>query len=354
MSRRTLRSWVSPAVLVLLSMQPVWAQEHHLPAPANGAGTASPPPHSFTVTDAGHGAAAGPCDDCRFGGGFFLDLDFLYLQPRRRAQNFAIVNPSLAGTAIGDIESVNWRADCGYRIGGGYRIGNQGWFVGANYTYFHASNQVFLGRPAGGTLIATMTHPGFVDMVDTAFATSNINYNVLDIDIGRTHRMSDTFQASWSTGGRFAWIDQGLNAFYNGNTANNAVVTSPIEFNGAGVRAAGEAQWLFAGKFGIYGTAAGSLLAGDFRTNLYEANAGGVTVISNLSERFRKVVPVAELGIGAVYQREHARLRLGYYITNWFGMVDSPDVVHDFSNKLSYRQSDLSLDGLLVQLLLSY
>ena len=199
-----------------------------------------------------------------------------------------------------------------------------------------------------------MTHPGFVDLVNSALGTSNLNYNVFDLDFGRTHRISDCFQASWTAGGRFAWIDQGMNAFYNGNTANQAVVSSPINFNGAGVRIGGDVQWLFGRGFGLYGQAAGSLLAGDFRTNLYEANNAGASVITNVDDRFRKVVPVAELGVGAVYQRDHVRVRLGYYITNWFGLVDSPDIVHDFTNKLSHRVSDLSLDGLLAQLIFAY
>ena len=96
------------------------------------------------------------------------------------------------------------------------------------------------------------------------------------------------------------------------------------------------------------------MLAGDFHTSLYEANGAGAAIITDVFDRFRKVVPVAELGMGAVYQREHIRARLGYYITNWFGLVDSPDIVHDFSNKLSHRVSDLSLDGLLIQLLFTY
>ena len=57
------------------------------------------------------------------------------------------------------------------------------------------------------------------------------------------------------------------------SNATNAQVSSPINFNGAGLRVAGAAVWLIAGGFGLYGQAAGSLLAGDFRMNLYEATA---------------------------------------------------------------------------------
>lgn len=344
-----LRSWISPAIFVLVSFEPAWGQEH-LPVPGADHGSVAAPPHP--VAEAA--ACTGPCEGSKFGGGFFVDVEYLYLQPRRRAQDFAIIDPNLAGTAVGSIESVNWSSNSGYGIGAGYRIGNQGWFVAAHYMYFHSGNDRTLNSPAGGTLIATMTHPGFVDLVDSAVGTSTINYNVLDVDFGRKYYPCDSFQFGWTAGGRFAWIDQGLNAFYVGNTANQSVVSSPVDFNGCGVRVGGDAQWFFGRGFGLYAQAAGSLLAGDFRTSLVETNNAGATVITNVSDRYRKVVPVAEIGIGGVYQREHFRARIGYYITNWFGMVDSPDIIHDFSNKLSHRTSDLSLDGLLVQLAFAY
>ena len=47
-------------------------------------------------------------------------------------------------------------------------------------------------------------------------------------------------------------------------------------------------------------------------------------------------------------------MRLGYYITNWFGLVDSPDIVHDFSSKLSHRVSGFQFYGLLLQFLFAY
>lgn len=350
MSRGTWRSWAGPTVFVLFGLQPVLGQEH-LPAPALAP---PPPPPANAPVSAAICDSCAPCKEWLFGGGFWVDGSFLYLQPRRRAQDFAIVDPNTAGTAVGDIRSADWASNAGYQVGLGYRIGNNGWFISTNYTYFHSNTDVVLGKPAGGTLIATMTHPGFVDLVDTANAASNLNYNVIDLNIGRVNRVSDTFQLAWSAGGRFAWIDQNFNVYYNGQTATNAQVSSPINFNGAGLRVAGDAQWLIAGGFGLYANGAGSLLAGDFHTYLYEANGGGSAIITDVFDRFRKVVPVAELGMGAVYQREHVRLRLGYYITNWFGLVDSPDIVHDFSNKLSHRVSDLSLDGLLLQALFAY
>ena len=119
MSRGTWQSGVGPSVFVLLALQPVLAQEH-LPAPAVAPPAAAPV--STALSQAVCDSCA-PCKDWLFGGGFWVDGSFLYLQPRRRAQDFAIVDPNTAGTAVGDVRSVDWTSNAGYQVGAGYRIG---------------------------------------------------------------------------------------------------------------------------------------------------------------------------------------------------------------------------------------
>jgi hypothetical protein len=72
-----------------------------------------------------------------------------------------------------------------------------------------------------------------------------------------------------------------------------------------------------------------------------------------LSDHYRKIVSVAELGVGLGWQSEAFRFRVGYEMTNWFGMVDSPDLVHEL-NKPTRRLSDLSIDGLALEVLFTY
>jgi hypothetical protein len=66
-------------------------------------------------------------------------------------------------------------------------------------------------------------------------------------------------------------------------------------------------------------------------------------------------VPVAELGLGLMWQGDHLQARIGYEMTNWFDFVDSPDQVDDVTpGKLGKRTSDFSLDGLVISLGFSY
>src|SRR5262249_51529843 len=132
-------------------------------------------------------------------------------------------------------------------------------------------------------------------------------------------------------------------------TANESLVSSPVRFNGAGLRVGAEGQWTLGRGLALYANAHGSLLTGDFRTSLLETANAGAFVITDVTDRFRKVIPVTELGLGLAWHNESLHVRVGYEITNWIGMVDSPDFVHDFTNKLSRRVSDLSLDGLSAQ-----
>ncbi|MFN4258782.1 MAG: Lpg1974 family pore-forming outer membrane protein [Gemmataceae bacterium] len=287
-------------------------------------------------------------------GHLIFRADYLYLQPRRRAVDFVIVDPNQDGRPQGNIESALWRPNSGFRLGGGYQLPGCEWQIGAYFTYFKNSDTRQFTAPDGGTLYATLTHPGFVDAVDFAKAINALEYYVLDIEVGRTFLDTDHLTLYLGGGGRFAWIDQELNVSYDGTSAFNALVSSPILFDGAGVRVGGEMQWKLCKGFRCYGRAYGSMLTGDFRTRLFESNNAGGAIISNVTDDFRKVVPVMEMGVGLAWHGNHIHFRAGYELTNWFGLVDSPDFVHDYTNKLGARTGDLSFQGLAAQFGINY
>ena len=103
-------------------------------------------------------------------------------------------------------------------------------------------------------------------------------------------------------------------------------------------------------NFGAYGRFTGSLLSGQFRNFLTEANNNGVTPIVDVREKYYQVVPVTELGLGVAWQGEHVRFSVGYELQNWFDMVNSPTFPSPSNIGLPVRRfSDLSLEGLAVQ-----
>lgn len=303
----------------------------------------APAPHTDTES-----ILAKESQDCEHGKFFFL-ADYLLLQPRRRAQDFAIVDVSPDGLPQGSVQSVLWDTNSGFRAGGGYQFPSH-WDAGIYYTYFFTGNERTVFAPPGGNLYATLTHPAITDAVDSAFAQSGLKYQVLDVEFGRRIEEGESFSLWIGGGGRFAWIKQSLLAVYDGQSAYEATVSSPLNFSGAGLRVGAQGDWKLGHGLGFYGRAFGSLLAGNIHSRLIETANDGSSSVVDVSDHYRKVVPVAEIGLGVFWQRENWRALVGYEFINWFNLVDSPDFTSEISNKLNYRTSDLSLDGLRIGL----
>jgi hypothetical protein len=273
------------------------------------------------------------------------------MKARRLPQDFAIAGPSSAFGPQGSVVSDEWKYRAGFRIGGGYRLPDEGWEVAFFYTYLHSSNNTGVSRPDGSRLFATLTHPGTVEEVDSAAADSSLSYNVFDVEFGRWFRLSEDLQVRVFGGPRFAQIDQGFNALYMGlNAGTGDQVSNACNFDGGGVRAGGEAHWYPLRVIGLYARGSASLLVGNGRASLTETGNAGTTSIVNVTDRFEKVIPVLELGMGVTYQHRGLRLTAGYEFANWFGLYNVPDFVDDaHQGKLMRRTGDLGLDGLVIR-----
>jgi hypothetical protein len=340
---------VLPTPLAGNASQPAPPLPNDAPAPP-----AFPVPNQ-PVDNGGNLSQLGPAAPAEVHGGAFLgSIEYLLLQPRRRALDYAILAPVNNGSPIGSVVEAPWNTTSGFRVGGGYRLPGDGWDFGVYYTYLFMSDRGSSAAPPGGVLIPTLSQPvGVVATADTASVNTRLQYYVLDLEFGKRCHPSDCLSLWLGGGGRFAWIRQDLNVIYDGQSSFAATVNSPVHFNGAGLRFGADGQWALGCGFGVYARAFGSLMTGDFKTTLVETNGAGAQTLVDVSDHFHKVVPVAELGLGLAWQGEMCRFRLGYEMTNWFGMVDSPDIVHEF-NKLSRRTSDLSLDGLAIELQFTY
>lgn len=361
MKGRIAPSCLGLAVLVLWSAAPALAQHG---APAGGAEKHDAP--AAGVEKHGHAAEGHEpspalhehAEEIHAEHGeeaaFIVRGTYLLMQPRRRAMDFAIVSPTTSLRPIGNLVAVPWESTSGFRTGLGYRLPGDGWEVSLDYTYLFTDSTRTETAPLGGTVFATLSQPTLaVFEVDTAAARNLLLYNVLDLMVGRRFAVGESTTLWLGGGGRFAWMKQELTAIYDGETANQAFISSPIDFYGYGLRVGGEGQWNLSEKLSLFAKAFGSLIVGDFNTSLLETNGGGATTIISLSDQYRKVVPVAELGVGLGWQSEAFRFRVGYELTNWFGLVDSPDLVHEL-NKPSRRTSDLSLDGLAIEVQVVY
>ena len=315
-----------------------------------------PPLPSASGGEAAH--LAEPAHDgpaCSPWGGVYADVEFLYLKPYRRALDFGIVSPALTNDPEGSIQSDPWHSRAAFRVGAGYRMPEDGWDVGFFYTYLHDDQKGALNASPVGEIFATQTHPGTVEFANKAFADATLSYNVYDLEIGRSADVSQHLAVRPFGGIRFADINQNFAVVYDGADANRDMVGSRIKFDGAGLRAGGQADWKVLDHVSIYGRAAGSLMVGDFGVQQREFNNGGTTPLTNVGESFRMITPVLEMAVGVSYHTEHFRLSLGYEVTNWFNMIDTPNFVDDVhQGKYQRNVSDLGIDGLAVRAELTY
>jgi hypothetical protein len=277
--------------------------------------------------------------------------DYLYMRARRDANDFAVFSPSNFAVPNGAIESVDLATQSGFRVGAYYEMPN-GFEWGAQYTYFHTNGQAVYSVPAGGSLYATMARGGGIDDVTFASADTNLNYQVLDIVAAKNFKLTDV-DLQILGGVRTAFIDQTLNALYNGGSvgALNAIVSSPVYFRGAGLTLGGEGTYHFYKGFGIYARAQGSLLSGEVKNLLTETNDNGSVPVVAVSEKHEAIIPVAELGMGFSWEYEHVFVKVGYELTDWFGLINSPAFTDSTNIGLPTRRtSDLTLEALAVQL----
>lgn len=289
----------------------------------------------------------------------FFTGEYLLLRPRRREQDFALVGANPNWGPVGVLKSVEGGFDSGGRFGVGYH-----WCGGleaiVQYTHWHnAGNDVVTQSETqrlGLTVFPTLTHPSIVTQVTAARAENSINLNVVDLEMGRRWKQGE--QVTWRAyaGPRFVNMDQKYLAVYTGGDVGpggNDNVRRSLNFNGAGLRAGGEIDYHFWEFFGVYARGSGSMVVGQFRSQLKEVANGAVIV--DVSEKYDKLVPIVEAGLGVSFTRGHFRLTVGYEFWNYFGGFEAIDFADDaHPGKPNRRWADLGFDGLAVRAEMSF
>ena len=311
-----------------------------------GFATDAPPVHPAYQGTPGHLTPSAPEE-----GGPFASAEFLILRPHRTAFDFVVPGDATGLVPSGAIRSLNYDLQPGVRAELGHRFGGTGWEAFFNYTYFHSSAFDSLRAPAGQVLFPTLTKPGLTNTVLFAGADANLEYNAYDLVLGKRFAVDEHFAVRMTGGLRFVSLHQAFHAYYDGLDARAAAVSARSNFQGFGPILGGEAVWVGWKGFHLYARANGGLLSGQADNPLTETNNAGRTVYANTAYDIRKVVPMASAGVGAGWQYRTVTVRVGYEITNYFNAIEQPRFVDDVGvGKLTTRPSNLSLEGLFVQL----
>ncbi len=276
---------------------------------------------------------------------FILDGEFLLVHPYSRGQDYAVLGANPNGGPIGEVKSVPGDLDTGFRVGAGYRIPGEGWEIHSVYTYIHSNDKSSVDAGPGESVFPTLTFPGVVTAFQGAVAVSAVDVNILDIELGRRWDVSERVALRVFFGPTFSYIDQKFDATYTGGPFALDNVHRQLTFGGGGLRVGGEATFKIVDHLGLYTRASVSMMTGWFHSNLSEV-ANGATVV-NVSEKFDKVVPVADMGIGLNYQFGKLHLSAGYEFINWFGLIEQISFADDTSpGSYNRRTGDLGFNGI--------
>ncbi len=317
-------------------LPPVHTAAPGAPATAHGAG------HEAVHAEGVH-AEGGGKSCC---GLVLFDGEFFAWAPRRRAgQDYALVGTNTNVGPVGTVRTVDGDYDVGFRLGGGYRFGKDGLDVMARYTYWHGQREDAVSAVPGGAVFTTLTNPGVVTAVNRASGNDVANLNIFDFEVGQAFHYGENVKGRVFIGPRFANVDQTFTATYTGRQVASSVVRRQSTFDGGGLRVGGEATFEIVQGFGFLVRGSAGMMTGRFRTNLNEVSNN--TVVMDATERFNKVVPHADLGIGITYTWGVMKLAVGYEFLNFFGLVDTFDFADDVATgKMTRRTGDFGLDGI--------
>lgn len=288
-------------------------------------------------------------------GGWYTQGEFLLQRPRNTDTDFVIANRGTGLGTVGPIESLKYELGTGLRAELGHRWGEGKWETAFAYTYLTAGTDRALTAGPGQNLLPTLTRPGLTDRALTAFGNLDLDYQLFDMIAARRVLVDEHFAIRYIGGFRFTDIRQILNAGYDGLDARQARIASRSRFQGFGPLIGAEAVLVSCKGFHAYTRVTGGLLTGRSTNKLVETNDGGSTTYVNTQNDVRKVVPFANIAIGGGWQYRSISLRGGYEISHYEGIFERPRFTDDVGQgKVNTRASNLSLEGLFLQVAVSY
>jgi len=251
----------------------------------------------------------------------FLTADWLIWQANSSGLGFVIedTTPSATTIANGHVKSPNFKYEFGFKVGLGCNLSHDGWDASLSWTWFRDKARNSINYNGGAnTLFTTFISPTVVSasnvngpgIAQTASSHWKLNFDMLDLEMGR-----EFFAGKWLTlrpffGLRSAWVDQKYHVDY-GNVSN-MLTSGTVAFSaydvhmtndywGFGPRIGMNGHWEFGSGWSLYGNAGISLLYGFFHLNHDETStstAGAVTEQKQVRNSFHSGKAVTDLEVG--------------------------------------------------------
>jgi hypothetical protein len=288
------------------------------------------------------------------GTGLIVDAQFLYMQPTNGSFQWAGIGTgtaalgptgvSLLGEArMQDLE-YNWGP--GFRAGIGYRLPHDGWDILADFSYLKVGAEDQIAVPSfeqqlasgGSSLSLVLPGPLWGDLplnlgsviglgasllgggtlipYESAEANADLKLMMLDLDVSRRFKVSNSLNARVFAGPRLMWLNQDFRAVFRtqdpeAGIALTSAMTSNVDFFGAGVHLGAEGEMDLGKGVSLVGKVAGSLVHGTFEHHCSETDTiseiGGpfseAIKVSGKTE-YNRVIPVAEGSLGFAWEKK--------------------------------------------------
>ena len=307
-------------------------------------------------------------------GSWLFGADFLYWQAQVDNLEFGIFQDITVDTAALEFDASqrslrltnSW--DPGFRVSLGYHGDQNPWDISLTYTYMHNTargSKNITGEETGANgnlLYRKLLRPGWVpaflgDSAITAKARYTLNYNIVDLPLGRNFFISRTLAIHPFFGLRGAFLNQDYTAHYTAvfsmHQFNGTLVDFPPvptrfgaenTYNAVGLRGGTDLLWHWANNWALLGKASASVLYGKFHIKekvigrALTSDGIGAPAILPLTqtdnESYWRTRANMEAYVGLQWEmffwnKRHIALNLGYEIAHWFQQNEWNDLVSD-------------------------
>ncbi|MGE0670934.1 MAG: Lpg1974 family pore-forming outer membrane protein [Parachlamydiales bacterium] len=258
-------------------------------------------------------------------GHVYITGEWLYWRTREGGLEYAVERSSAAPGVFTDAVpkklSFDWQS--GFRVGVGVHLPYDGWDLYVNYTDFRPEDS----GHASGSVFPLLVYQGQLPINDVTEAHGhwNIDFQTLDVEVGRRYYIGKSLILRPNIGIRGAWIDQHARFEYKGGEVPAGLeytVHDKNDFKGAGLRAGINSNWYFGAGLSFNGDIFASLVAGHFDLS-QDQKQRGIEVI-DLDSDFNQLSPNIQMFLGLSWDRNfyhnrcHFGLTLGFESQYWW------------------------------------
>jgi hypothetical protein len=302
-----------------------------------------------------YGAHAASAYPSLQGYGGFFSIEGLYMKFFEGGTDYAFQDTtSFASTNfVGTLKYLDFDWRFAFRVTAGYQFDSPDWDLWAEYMRFQTKQKRTSKLPDGGSLYNNEVLSALSTQVLSSIKM-NINFNIVDLNLGRPYFLRKTFSVHPFVGARGAWIHQNQTVIVDSVAVSLLKIKQHNDYNGVGLRSGSQFRWHFDPHWSFFGSLAGSLMWGEFDNSRVEYATAASDQIKdfNLNLDTRRILPNMSADAGLTWEqsfrcdKHRVRLTLGYEFDYWWRQNQT---IHlDANSATTYYRfaEDLGLHGI--------